>query len=316
MKNLDLQSLLQVSQEIGLGAPLWVQGAGGNLSLKKEEILFIKSTGVRLDKITEPRGLAQIKLKSCLEDLQALFKSETESSQAEKKYFDLVTKNGIQDPSLGRPSMETGFHVVLPQTFVLHFHALSAVLMYEQAKKNQTSLMTWIKKEGFEDQVAFIEYQTPGLRLSERLACEKNKSIYLLENHGVILQGPDLKIWDVWKALELRFCQTFHYGSLHSLLSEPRTSLQNLKKMFSLKKELQVYFPDTAVFKHKIKDWFEAPSASSTDEIKNLEEIWWATQLLKQLEPNLKELSDDEQLRLSMLPSEKIRLKNLQRKNQ
>ena len=131
----SMQSLASACHEIGEKKPNWTQGRGANISQKKGDILAIKASGMRLDEITPTHGIATLSLSRFLSDL--------ETSDSETKYADAIRMSTLGDL---RPSMESGFHALLPKTWVAHFHSLAAILMAHEHRTNnyQNDAFIWL----------------------------------------------------------------------------------------------------------------------------------------------------------------------------
>jgi rhamnose utilization protein RhaD (predicted bifunctional aldolase and dehydrogenase) len=157
--------------------PLLVQGAGGNVSWKEANTLFIKASG------------------TCLGD------AETKDIFVAVDYIDLLhninQKNFEHTPKLLentclRPSIETFFHAMLSQKFVVHLHAINILSILVQ--KNARSLLEKILPESIH--WIIVDYYKPGAELAQRLQEQlKNKhktSVIFLRNHGLILAAESL----------------------------------------------------------------------------------------------------------------------------
>ncbi|RYF06934.1 MAG: hypothetical protein EOO40_08735, partial [Deltaproteobacteria bacterium] len=115
---------------IGTQVPLWTQGAGGNVSVKAAGRLYIKASGQRLDGVDGPTTYAALPvapLRAQVAELAGQMAVQGRTPTAEAIYATALTEH--RDATLGRPSMESGMHALLPGRYVAHFHALSAVLM-------------------------------------------------------------------------------------------------------------------------------------------------------------------------------------------
>lgn len=157
--------------------PLLVQGAGGNVSWKDGDTLWVKASGT---------WLADAKVKDIfvpvdLRDLQDEIKTGN---------FSVLPK--VNSDSKLRPSIETLLHALMPHRVVVHVHAIEALayLVRENAeneiRQKLSSLNQW----------AIVNYQKPGAPLSkavaEILAKSPDAHILLLQNHGVVIGGNDI----------------------------------------------------------------------------------------------------------------------------
>ena len=95
-------------QNIGSNA-LFVQGAGGNISWKDDNILWVKASGMWLADAMDKNIFVSVDLTSVLEQVK------------DKKYS--IKIKSIEASDL-RPSIETILHAILPHRLVLHIHAI------------------------------------------------------------------------------------------------------------------------------------------------------------------------------------------------
>ncbi|MGQ0503682.1 MAG: class II aldolase/adducin family protein, partial [Myxococcaceae bacterium] len=131
-------SLAQACHAVGQRIPYWTQGAGGNLSVKDGDALFIKASGLRLDSVSPERGVAEVSLAEARERLGAL---SVEDPRAEEAYAAALAPRVAGAP---RASMETGMHVWLPERWVSHFHSLPALLMAGAHAREPARFATWL----------------------------------------------------------------------------------------------------------------------------------------------------------------------------
>jgi uridine kinase/ribulose-5-phosphate 4-epimerase/fuculose-1-phosphate aldolase len=150
--------------------PSLVQGKGGNISVKSDTGLIIKSSGCRIVDVNMNHGFCLCGLKSPLP-----------AFSVEEEYEDYML-NSIRG-GFGRPSMEAGFHATMTDRVVVHTHPihLNAILCSEEAPSILSVLFSDMPYE-------FIPYHRPGMKLSNRISSENH--IVFLENHGLIV-GAD-----------------------------------------------------------------------------------------------------------------------------
>ena len=303
-----MKALLELCAKVGSKVPTWTQGAGGNISLKKEEageeLLWIKATGLRLDSIREGFGLASLKrqpfLKWCA-NVSPLVKE----TDAENDYAKAINSFRGQPADRFRPSMETGFHAVLPGRYVAHFHSLAALLMAYQHKTKPTEWEGLFARAESTLRVCFLPALRPGWLLTQAIARAPHADAYVLDNHGVILQGDTSEILLKWSWLEEKFCQAFGYSLTPD---DPETEIP-----------LRLYFPDTAVFLDRLMPLLRAFGKNAGGETlyrfernaldtqRDLAEIWQATQILYREQPDLPELPAEISRVVSTLPTETLR---------
>ncbi len=235
-----IAELLTLSKRIGKKIPFWVQGAGGNTSVKMDEggvsFLQVKSSGLRLEDVLDETHFSKLPMNDVLAKLARIAGGDEDAN--EQAYADALKSSAINASGDRRPSMETGFHVFLPKKYVLHFHALPALLMAHEAGRDSAKIKNWLTKNwegGFE----FIEACMPGWTLTNRLKNSGPVSLLLLKNHGLILQSDDVAILDRWQALETQFCRQWNY--------------QLAPSSGSSSAPMRIYFPDTAVFIERLR---------------------------------------------------------------
>jgi len=170
----------QVKEYCGrIGAdPLLVQGAGGNVSWKDGDTLWIKASGTWLaesmtKEIFVPVDLAHLR--------QAI----------PKKDFSATPKI-VGDSNL-RPSIETFLHALMPQRVVVHLHAIEVLahLVHENFQADFQSLLD------DSTSCAVVDYYKPGASLSAAINAvliqKPTTKVFFLKNHGVVIAGADVE---------------------------------------------------------------------------------------------------------------------------
>jgi Class II Aldolase and Adducin N-terminal domain len=84
--------LSSLCQQVGAGVPWWTQGAGGNISIKEKDRLWIKATGSRLDGVTLREGIAQVDLSWFRRALNSL---PEDLMAAESKYSQVLRESAL-----------------------------------------------------------------------------------------------------------------------------------------------------------------------------------------------------------------------------
>jgi len=111
--NIDfLTDLIDLSARIGAD-PLLVQGGGGNTSLKRDDVLWVKASGTWLAHARErdifvPLPLAKVR--------DALRHEDGEARLAQ-----------LGSALTLRPSIETSLHALLPHPLVVHVHSVNTI---------------------------------------------------------------------------------------------------------------------------------------------------------------------------------------------
>jgi len=211
MKN-KLEKLAWLSQKIGNHFD-YVQGGGGNISVKISNVLMaIKASGFELKNVTENNGFAFVnhqKIAKIINEKINLLKQNSQvitqeitkknneeisteiaseiSLKNEQEFSSVINESSQEIPPYKalRPSMETGFHSLINDQFVIHSHSVYALILC-CSKQGQKIL-----KEIFPQSI-WINYCNPGAELtfeiSKKLAQEKS-SIIFLQNHGIIISA-------------------------------------------------------------------------------------------------------------------------------
>jgi len=142
-----------------------IQGSGGNISVKSDTHIIIKSSGRILAETTPTFGYVICSI----EKLQEKLAAKDEST------LDCVISGDINIS----PSMEVFFHL-LPFKYVVHLHP--TFLLKHLCSSNWTSLSIP------EFSYLHIPYKTPGIDLcSTILESHYDQKVIFLQNHGVII---------------------------------------------------------------------------------------------------------------------------------
>lgn len=226
-----MEEFIKVSQQLGKNI-LYVQGAGGNTSIKINNKLYVKASGEKLKQMTEKKGYVCCKYKP----LENFFLDKKQfTTQDELRFLELVNASVINAESFGLPSMEVGFHAVLPSKYVFHLHS-----MYTNIFGCMRYGSSFIKKILNDIPFILVDYKNPGYELAFDLAKRDSlPPLILLKNHGIIIHGQRIEtclklLEKVHKAIET-FLKQQHAFIPFSLQS-------------SSKKMRTFIIPDSAVF--------------------------------------------------------------------
>jgi rhamnose utilization protein RhaD (predicted bifunctional aldolase and dehydrogenase) len=166
----------QMCVELGSN-PLLVQGAGGNVSWKENDTLWIKASGTWLadagdEDIFIPTNLVHIR-KALSED-------------------DFSVKPIVTSDSALRPSIETLLHALMPQRVVVHLHAIDVLshLVRDDCELNFKNILP-------EDMnYALVKYCKPGEDLAEnvyqKIQSNEQINVVFLLNHGLVIGGESV----------------------------------------------------------------------------------------------------------------------------
>ena len=174
-----LQDLVEHSVRLGSDLRL-AQGAGGNLSLKADGVLWIKASGTRLSQAAEREIFLPM--------------DEAATREAVRVTEDLTPFVLPAARELGlRPSIETALHVLLPHTFVFHVHGVGSIAagITDGVDAVGRELPDWID-------TVVVPYAKPGIELARAVFSRtpadltgERPLVLLLRNHGVVVGAPD-----------------------------------------------------------------------------------------------------------------------------
>ncbi len=152
-----------------LGGPAWVQGPGGNCSVKIGDQLWVKASGTRLTTMATAAGHARVDRGLAVAALRG-------DEFARTKLF-------ASDP---RPSLETYFHALGPRV-VAHTHPVGVLLL---------ACCTDSARSDFPGPLVHVPYVRPGGRLAEAVeaallrANQPEELVLILQSHGLLVYAP------------------------------------------------------------------------------------------------------------------------------
>ena len=162
-----------------LGAdPLWVQGAGGNVSWKVGDTRWVKASGAWLADACERCIFVPVDLVNLRLAINA-------------KEFSAVPQ--VQGDTELRPSIETMLHALMPHTVVVHVHAVEVLALLVRATALQEL------KQGLGEALAWVcvDYFKPGAELAAAIhaaleACP-DAPVVFMKNHGLVVGGANVE---------------------------------------------------------------------------------------------------------------------------
>jgi rhamnose utilization protein RhaD (predicted bifunctional aldolase and dehydrogenase) len=168
----EFAALKELSVEVG-SDPLLVQAAGGNTSIKNDEVMWIKASGTWLKDATDKDVFVPLNFP---ELQQALSRDDPVCESC----IDFV-RTDLNKRNL-RPSIETSVHGLMPQKVVVHVHCVSTIAW--AIRENAESLLLSVL-DGFE--WSWIPYARPGLQLCRaiRQNMKSGSDVLILGNHGL-----------------------------------------------------------------------------------------------------------------------------------
>ncbi len=204
----DLQRRVRPQLELLTACSRWlaadeehVIAGGGNTSVKSslggQSFLFVKRSGTSLRHI-RPDDFVSLTGTGILTMLRRRFSRRP--SVRESQYKEALMASRVQ-PSLDqRPSVESAMHMATPYRFTFHLHT-SLVNMITCCVRGRAVTTTL-----FGDQVRFLNYVFPGIRLAQAVASNvtghrfkprghrQTGQVYFLGNHGVIFAADEAEI--------------------------------------------------------------------------------------------------------------------------
>ena len=154
---------------------LLVQGAGGNVSWKDGDVLWVKASGCWLAEADQREIFVPVALNELREAIQA-------------GNFDFAPK-AMEGGSGLKPSIETMLHALMPHKVVVHLHAVEV-------------LAHLVREEGLQgiaralgDVVSWraVPYRKPGGELArsiaEALGQDSDIDVVFMVNHGLVIGG-------------------------------------------------------------------------------------------------------------------------------
>ena len=331
--SLPLDQFVQLCHRIGRAVPAWNQGRGGNVSEKwadsdGKEWIRIKASGYRLSQVTQESGISQIDLTATRNHLAAL--RQTALDKVEAEYAAMLNRASQEAHCPFQPSMETGFHVVLPRRYVIHFHSLAAIALASRRARDPGFWETWLGTESgtitlsrgadvIPLKMSFLPPIRPGYLLTSPVGACRESDVIVLGNHGIILHSETPAILEAWANFEQSFLSKIGCGGqVREALVPDASGLVEARKIFtSLPLPFKMLYPDFAVFADRVHAvicpapnganglYTLANDAFSRDS--DAAEMWLAHGLLCQIAPDLEPLPTDIAAVVGELPTEALR---------
>ncbi|MDE0784172.1 MAG: class II aldolase/adducin family protein [Planktomarina sp.] len=170
------ESVVNYCVDIGVD-PLLVQGAGGNVSWKDGETLWIKASGTWLSEADKKDIFVPVDLAN----LQHSIRSGN---------FNVSPKPRGQ--SNLRPSIETLLHALMPHPVVIHLHAIEilAHLVRDGVELTLSAVL------GSKVRWVNVGYIKPGEELANAvwaaLSSAPDADVVFLQSHGIVIGGADV----------------------------------------------------------------------------------------------------------------------------
>ena len=196
--------------------PLLVQGAGGNVSWKEKDTLWIKASGTWLaDAVDEdifiPTNIVHIR---------------TALAEGNFNVTPIVTNE-----STLKPSIETLLHALMPQRIVIHLHAID-ILPYLVVEDCELELKTRLSGDF---NYTLVKYCKPGADLAkhvfQKIQLNENTNVIFLMNHGIVIGGDSvLEVLKTLDSLHKRLINKVVFNQINHSLIEDSNAVVTLTK--------------------------------------------------------------------------------------
>ncbi|MBB3447047.1 MULTISPECIES: class II aldolase/adducin family protein [unclassified Rhizobium] len=179
----DFKDFLRLSSRIGNDI-LKTQGAGGNTSIKRDGVMWVKASGTWLSKA----NAEDIMVPVVVEPLVAALRGG--DPRAEKSTDFVVSE--LNSSGL-RPSIETSFHAALKSPVVAHYHCVNAIAL--AVLEDRDALLATRMNDLPDIKWVTIPYRRPGTPLAKEIdkAAASNPDVLILFNHGIIVCGDTVE---------------------------------------------------------------------------------------------------------------------------
>lgn len=175
----EMRDLLGLAARLGRD-PLAIQGPGGNISLKRDGVMWVKASGTWMMEATARSIFVPVDLAAVLEGLAA-------SDPACETCSAFVRHDLVRSPL--RPSIETTLHAVMPQRVIVHVHcvetiSIACLLDAPQRLIAPLAGLNW----------AFVPYIRPGASLGQAMAehLRAETNVVVLGKHGLVVAGDSV----------------------------------------------------------------------------------------------------------------------------
>lgn len=174
----EFSALETTASEIGAN-PMLIQAAGGNVSLKDGEVMWIKASGTLLAEAKEKNIFVAVDLPL----MRAALASGDPHADTPVRFL-LPGGSGL------RPSIETGLHAIFAHKVVIHAHCVHT-LAHAVLADGENLLGPALKGINW----AFVPYIKPGAKLARSVEkkLDGNVDVVVLGNHGLIVAGQTVE---------------------------------------------------------------------------------------------------------------------------
>lgn len=169
-------ALRRVSERLGTD-PAQVQGAGGNTSVKRDGVMWIKASGTWLADAQKRDVMVPVDLDA----LRAAMAADAPEAEAALPFVPLE-----HNPGGLRPSIETTVHAVMDAPVVLHTHCVATIALAIRAD-GEAIVAARLSDMG----AIWVRYVKPGLQLAREIAARGGAGarLIVLGGHGLVAAG-------------------------------------------------------------------------------------------------------------------------------
>jgi rhamnose utilization protein RhaD (predicted bifunctional aldolase and dehydrogenase) len=178
----EFRALRKLSATLGVD-PLRTQGAGGNTSIKRDGVMWIKASGTWLADALAQDIFTPVRL-----DLLREAISDGDPRAAAAVDF-VDTQRNVSGL---RPSIETSVHAIIPSPIVVHIHCVNTIAL--AVRHDGESLARERLRQHADVAFAFVPYRKPGLPLAQAIAprLTNGANVLVLANHGLVVAGETI----------------------------------------------------------------------------------------------------------------------------
>jgi ribulose-5-phosphate 4-epimerase/fuculose-1-phosphate aldolase len=254
----------------------YVQGAGGNISIKEDDIIHIKKSGKHFRDIKDEDDVISCNISK--EDIRGVLEIYNKQN-LENRYNALIEE---KITGKDRPSIELSFHV-FGDKYTLHLHP-TIINIFTCTEEGQEIIKKLCEDN---DNMSYVDYCKPGIILTDKIMEERSmlNEIIFLFNHGIIITGPsEESIKERYELIESRLKKEIiykEYKQENELLSKSLNQGYLINNNFLREKGLDILkldsegricnlphlYPDSAIYNAGIVAQTAAMSLKYTDNV-------------------------------------------------
>ncbi|MGH6859217.1 MAG: class II aldolase/adducin family protein [Phyllobacterium sp.] len=187
----ELEALGNLSFQLGTDMTR-TQGAGGNTSVKRGGLMWVKASGTWLAHALERDIMVPVETGPLLEAIAA---GDARAEKATDFVVDALNPSGL------RPSIETSVHALIRQPVVAHFHCVHTIARCV-VRESEAGMAALLAAAVPDLRWARIAYRRPGIPLAREIAkvAGEEPDILILQNHGIVIAGQT--VGDVGERIE------------------------------------------------------------------------------------------------------------------